>query len=84
MDNQLLATVVATDSVDTGILAQVRYSEIAGNVDRFNLDAQTGEIRVAPGLMWDFEMPPNSYVLEVRATDNPGGTPQLDVSHNAQ
>ena len=81
MDNQLLATVVARDSVDTGNFAQVRYSKVAGDVVRFDLNAQTGEIRVAPGLNWDYETDPNSYVLEVRATDNPGGTPQLNVSY---
>ena len=82
MDNQLLATVVARDSVDTGNFAQVQYSAVAGDVARFDLNAQTGEIRVAPGLTWDYETEPNSYVLEVRATDNPGGTPQLNVSQD--
>ena len=82
MDNLLLATVVARDSVDTGNFAQVRYSKVAGDVARFDLDAQTGEIRVAPGLNWDYETGPNSFVLEVGATDNPGGTPQLSVSLN--
>ena len=81
MDNQLLATVVATDLVDTGNFARVQYSEVAGDVARFDLNAQTGEIRVAPGLTWDYEVEPNSYVLEVRATDNPGGTPRLNVSY---
>ena len=84
MDNMLLATVSATDSVDTGDFAEVRYSEVAGDVARFDLNAQTGEIRVAPGLTWDFETEPNSFVLEVRATDNPGGTPRLNVSHDMQ
>ena len=82
MDNQLLATVTAMDSIDTGNLAQVRYSKVAGDVARFDLNVQTGEIRVAPGLNWDYETEPNTFVLEVRATDNPGGTPQLSVSHN--
>ena len=81
MDNQLLATVVATDLVDTGNFARVQYSEVAGDVARFDLNAQTGEIRVAPGLTWDYEVEPNSYMLEVRATDNPGGTPRLNVSY---
>ena len=84
MDNQLLATVTARDSVDTGNFAQVRYSKVAGDVARFDLNAQTGEIRVAPGLTWDYETEPNSFMLEVRATDNPGGTPQLTVSHDVQ
>ena len=84
MDNLLLATVLATDSVDTGNFAQVRYSKVAGDVGRFDLNDRTGDIRVAPRLSWDFETGPNSFVLEVGATDNPGGTPQLSVSHNVQ
>ena len=42
MDNLLLATVTAMDSIDTGNLAQVRYSKVAGDVARFDLNVQTG------------------------------------------
>ena len=80
-DNLLLATVRATDSVDTGSFATIAYTKVAGDVARFDLNSVTGDIRVAPGLNWDYETVPNTFVLEVRATDNPMGTPQLNVRH---
>ena len=76
-----LATVIATDSVDTGSFADVVYSKVAGDVGRFDLNTATGQIRTAPGLDWDYETEPNVFVLEVRATDNPSGTPQLTVRY---
>ena len=80
-DNLLLTTVTATDLVDTGSFATIEYSAVAGDVARFDLNSVTGDIRVAPGLNWDYETPPNMFVLEVRATDNPMGTPRLTVRH---
>ena len=52
---------------------------MAGDTARFDLDTVTGEVRAAPGQNWDFETAPNSFVLEVRATDNPSSTPQMTV-----
>lgn len=60
-------------------------SRFPGDVSRFTVGEQSGMIRmiVSPTVMWDFETPPNSYSLTVRATDNPGGTPRLSVSYNS-
>ena len=80
-DHMPVTTVTATDMVDTGSFADVVYSEVAGDVGRFDLNTATGQVRIAPGLNWDYETEPNVFVLEVRATDNPSGTPQLTVSY---
>lgn len=57
----------------------------SGDTSRFSVGEQTGVIRmvVSPAVVWDFETQPNTYTLNVRATDFPGGTPQLSVSGHA-
>ena len=68
----------ATDLVDTGNLAVIEYTKVAGAVASFDLNTANGEVRAA-GSSWDYETEPNVYMLEVRATDNPMGMPRLAV-----
>ncbi|MBC6427049.1 MAG: cadherin repeat domain-containing protein [Ekhidna sp.] len=68
----------ATDS-DGGSDAAITYDITNGNADGdFEIDMSTGAITVAKPL--DFEIMPNSYSLEVTATDEDGGTATVSFS----
>lgn len=53
-----------------------------GDTTRFTVGNETGIVRLVgpPQVNWDFETQANSYMITVRATDFPNGSPRLTVS----
>ena len=62
------APVTATDA-DTADRAKLAYTLSGTNADLFTIDAATGQIRVGPTTIPDFETAAESYTVTVTATD---------------
>ncbi len=72
------AVVRATDP-DPGDSSRLTY-ELATVDDLFDVDASTGQIRVAAHAVFDYETPPRSYSATVTATDPSGGSGAVSVT----
>ena len=73
------APVAATDT-DPGDRAKLAYTLSGNDADLFSIDTATGQVRVGPTTVLDFEAPVRSHSVTVTATDPSGASDDVAVT----
>ena len=73
------APVAATDT-DPGDRAKLAYTLSGNDADLFSIDTATGQVRVGPTTVLDFEVPVRSHSVTVTATDPSGASDDVAVT----